>query len=165
MKRNTNFSRTLLKYKYLLVSLFVACSLGASFGHAHANALAPKTAVLAAAKEPCQAHEFFGLLPWYHYLKLDPKTCEVQDFNLLPGGGQHSGLVLILLAIIDDLLRIAGLVAVGFIVYAAFNFITSQGNPEDAAKARGTAINALIGLMLAMFAVVLISFIGNKLGG
>jgi len=165
MKRINDFSNRLFRHKYLLVSLFIACSLGLSFAHAHANAFAPKTTLVAAAKEPCQTHEFFGLLPWYHYLKLNPKTCEVQDFNLLPGGGQHSDLVLVLLAIIDDLLRIAGLVAVGFIVYAAFNFITSQGNPEDAAKARGTAINALIGLLLAMFAIVLVSFIGNKLGG
>jgi uncharacterized membrane protein YccC len=70
---------------------------------------------------------------------------------------------LIGLAAVDILLRVAGLVAVGFLVYAAFNFITSQGNPEDAAIARGTAINALIGLLLAMFAIVMVSFIGKSL--
>ncbi|HET7320745.1 MAG TPA: hypothetical protein VFI84_04150 [Candidatus Saccharimonadales bacterium] len=113
----------------------------------------------------CQAHDFFGLKPWYQYLPLD-SNCDIKNsFHVLPGGGHQSDLVLILLAVIDDLLRIAGLVAVGFIIYAAISFITSQGNPEDTARARSTAINALVGLVIAIVAVAFVSFLGNKLGG
>lgn len=130
-----------------------------------AAGLSGGSAFAASASSPCEAHSFFGLLPWYRYLQLDPKTCDVINFNLLPGGGQQSDLLLIMLAVVDDLLRIAGLVAVGFIIYASISFITSQGNPEDTARARGTAINAIIGLVVAIVAVVFVSFIGNKLGG
>ena len=119
---------------------------------------------------------FFGLKPWYQYI---PKKeiggdCNIKCFNVftIPDsekpndcGQRASDIPRVLLAVVDDLLRIAGLVALGFIIYAAFNFITSQGNPEDAAKARATAINALVGLIIAMIAVALVSFIGNRLGG
>jgi hypothetical protein len=103
---------------------------------------------------------FFGLPVWYKYLNPTQGpggSCDFSHFSF------PNDLLLIGLAAVDILLRVAGLVAVGFLVYAAFNFITSQGNPEDAAKARGTAINALIGLLLAMFAIVMVSFIGKSL--
>ena len=117
-------------------------------------------------------HGFLGLEPWFQYI---PKSeigadCGIKCFNVFnqskPNdcGETGSDLPRVALAIVDDLLRIAGLVAVGFIIYAAFNFITSQGNPEDATNARHMAINALIGLLLAMFAIVLVSFIGKSLG-
>lgn len=112
----------------------------------------------------CKPSTFFGLVPWYQYLPLD-SSCQLNGhFTLLDKGG-HSDILLILLAVVDDLLRIAGLVAVGFIIYASINFITSQGNPEDAASARKTAINALIGLVIATVAVGLVSYIGNTLKG
>lgn len=114
---------------------------------------------------------FFGLEPWYYYLGREMQGCDINCFNLLPQtvrnscGQLESDVPLVLLAIVDDLLRIAGLVAVIFLIYAAINLITSQGNSEDAAKARNTAIYALVGLLFSMIAVVLVSFIGRSLGG
>jgi hypothetical protein len=58
-------------------------------------------------------------------LELDAGTCEVINFNLL-GTGSDSGLLLIALAIVDMLLRVAGLVAVAFVIWGGFNYITSQ---------------------------------------
>lgn len=153
------------QFKYALILGAIVLIAGLSGGHVHAQSAPDPQATPTATAPVCQAHSFFGLQPWYQYLQLDPSTCDVKNFNLLPGGGRQSDLLLIMLAVIDDLLRIAGLAAVGFIIYASINFITSQGNPEDTARARSTAINALIGLVIATVAVVFVSFIGNKLGG
>jgi hypothetical protein len=107
---------------------------------------------------------FFGLIPWYQYLKLN-STCDVTNFNLLPSGGASSDVPLILLAVVDDLLRLAGLVAFAYLIVGAIQYITSQGSPDATAKAQSTIVNALVGLAIALVAVVFVSFIGNKLGG
>lgn len=120
----------------------------------------PSSAWLFAAGQ-CADKTFLGLVPWYHYLQLN-KNCEIPDFTLL---GSRSDILLIILAVIDDLLRVAGIVAVVFVIYAGFRYVTSQGSPEETSKAQSTIINALIGLAIAMIAVALVSYIGNKLGG
>ncbi len=83
--------------------------------------------------------------------------------------GANSSLLLILLAIVDDLFRLAGLLAVGFIIYSGFQFVLSQGSPEESAKARTTGINALVGLGISLVAIVFVTFLGgqvdNRSGG
>lgn len=107
---------------------------------------------------------FLGLKPWWYYLpdsSFDNKTCEVVKFNVLQG---KSDIPLILLAIIDDLLRLAGLVAVGFVLTGGIKYITSQGDPEGIAKAQSTIQNALVGLAVTVIAVAFVSFVGTQLG-
>jgi FtsH-binding integral membrane protein len=79
--------------------------------------------------------------------------------------GSSSQLPLVLIAVVDDLLRIAGLVALAFVVISAIKFITSEGNPENATNARNTLINALVGLAITVTATIFVSFLGNQLGG
>jgi hypothetical protein len=126
----------------------------------------------AAAPAECEK-QFFGLQPWYHYLpandfgnvKGSPDPCNINsNFSLLPGSGSGD-LPLILLAVVDDLLRIAGMVAVGFVIYGAIQYIASQGSPDATAKAQSTIINALVGLAMAIVAITFVSFLGRSLGG
>ena len=112
---------------------------------------------------------FFGLVPWYKYLnhKIDPVTCDFYrgskgELNILPTG-KETDVVLILAALVDNLLRIAGFLAVVFVIVGAVQYITSQGNPEDTGKAKDTIINALMGLAVCIVAVAFISFIGHRL--
>jgi len=127
----------------------------------------------------CNKPTFFGLEPWYQYLVVYRQTprdgdsfCQV-CFNLL--GNQPlpsppcnrsstSDISLILLAIVDDLLRVAGIVAIAMVLYSSVKFITSQGEPEEVVKARSSIINALIGVAIAMVAIGVVSFIGAKVG-
>jgi len=67
------------------------------------------------------------------------------------------------LAIVDILLRIVGLVSVGFVIYGGFRYITSQGEPDATKKALATVVNALIGMAIAIFAVTIVSFMGSTL--
>ena len=123
------------------------------------NAFLPLIHTFAAGS--CQ-RTFFGLKSWYAYLQLNGyPDCSVKNFTLL--GGQSSFL-LIGLAILDDLIRVAALVAVAFVIYGGIQYVTSQGSPEDTTKARQTIINALVGLLLAIVAASLVSFVGSKLG-
>ena len=129
--------------------------------------------IFAAPPAGCQ-HDFFGLLPWYHYLPdkdfgvtigTQTFSCDINsNFTFISSSGTGD-LPLIGLAIVDDLLRVAGIVAVAFIIYGAIQYTTSQGNPEQTSRAQSTIINALIGLAIAMVAVVFVSFLGNSLAG
>jgi Type IV secretion system pilin len=128
--------------------------------------------IFASSASQCQ-HDFFGLLPWYYYLPdkdfgvtIQGQTfgCDINtNFTFISSGGTGGDLPLIGLAIVDDLLRIAGMVAVAFVIYGAIQFIGSQGSPDQTSKAQTTVINALIGLAIAMIAVVFVSFLGNSL--
>ncbi len=121
---------------------------------------------------------FLGLEPWYEYMPkelVDPAedpahACEVKCFNIfqlsVPNdcGQRRSDIPGVLLAVIDDLLRIIGVVAIGFVFYGAFKYVESRGNPEKTAQAQSTIINALAGTGIAMVAVGFIAFLGNQLG-
>ena len=110
----------------------------------------------------CQEPSFFGLVPWYHYLNVDNR-CNIKSFTFLKAG-ESGDIPLVLLAVVDDLLRIAGLVAVGFVIYAGIQYITSQGEPDKTAKAQSAIINALVGLAVSIVAVGVVTYIGGRLG-
>jgi hypothetical protein len=110
----------------------------------------------------CKPPSFFGLKPWYQYLETD-SNCNIQNFKVL-GGTSGSDFVLIGLALIDDLLRIAGFIAVLYIVYGGVLYVTSQGSPEQTGKAQNTIQNALIGLVIAIISVSFVTFLGGRIG-
>jgi len=103
----------------------------------------------------CGGGSFFGLLKWYAYLPTTQCTPSVSSLN---------DIWLIVAAIIEDLLRVAGIVAVFMVIFGGISFITSQGNPEKAAEARNTITYALIGLLIAVSAAVIITFVAKSLG-
>jgi hypothetical protein len=109
---------------------------------------------------------FFGLVPWYQYLTLKAfPDCSVTSFdNANAIVGQNSPLLLVGLAILDDLIRVAALVAVGYVIYGGIQYITSQGSPDATKKAQQTIINALAGVAIAIVAAAIVSFLGSKLG-
>ncbi len=56
-------------------------------------------------------------------------------------------------------LHIIGYLAVGFIIWGGIQFMLSEGNPDKAASARNTIINASVGLVLALASVAIIRFV------
>lgn len=106
---------------------------------------------------------FLGLETWFHYLPASAFNgdCTIKSFDVL---GQNSGFLLIALAIFDDLIRIAGLIAVGFVIWGGIQYVTSQGAPDATKKALSTIINALIGLAVALISAPIVAFIGTRLG-
>jgi hypothetical protein len=100
---------------------------------------------------------FLGFPTWYSYL---PGTTDANNV-CSPQFTSLSDVWLIVAAIIEILLRLAALVAIVMVIYGGVEFITSQGESEKAAKARSTVINALIGLVIAVGAAAIISFIAG----
>jgi cbb3-type cytochrome oxidase subunit 3 len=111
------------------------------------------------AVSPC-IHSFLGFVPWNYYLQTD-NTCQITGFNVL---GANSGILLILLAILDDLFRAAGLLAVVFVIIAGTQFILGQGKPGEMEKARMGILNALVGLGISLVAIAVVSYLGSRLG-
>lgn len=109
----------------------------------------------------CYSNSFFGFPHWYEYLDVDKsnatKVCQVINFSF-PGD-----LTLVAMAVLDMALRLAGMVAVGFVIYGAIQYVTSRGEPDGIKNAQNTIINALIGLTIAVLATGVVRFIGNQI--
>jgi hypothetical protein len=103
-------------------------------------------------------------VPWYKYLSGEtvngkcspvfPKTSK-QNYDLA------KGVPLILMAIIELLLRISGLIAIGFIIYGSIQYIYSQGSPDSLKGAKSTITNAIVGLVIVMLATGFVQFLGG----
>ncbi len=110
--------------------------------------------------DPASVKTFFSLTPWYQYLKGEPDSFG----KCIPQIGNGSDIGLIVLAVIDTMLKVAALVAIGFVIYGGIQYIISQGEPSKANDAKNTIINALVGLVIAMSAAGIVSFIGFSIG-
>lgn len=104
----------------------------------------------------CSGGSFFGFPTWYEYLPKATGTCN-------PALNSIMDIWLIVAAGIDILLHLAALVAVGFIIYGGFQFIISQGDPAKNAQARGTVINALAGLGIAIVAAATVGYVAGRI--
>ena len=100
---------------------------------------------------------FLGFPTWYKYLQVNPSDgCEI-TFEF------PQDITKVLLALFEILLRVAGIVAVVFVVVGGFQYITSSGEPDRAKAARGTIINALVGLVIAAMATVIVNVVAGRL--
>lgn len=100
---------------------------------------------------------FFGFPAWHKYLDHNTAggVCNV-ELN------QLNDIWLIALAIAEILLRIAVVAAIAFVLIGGFKYITSRGNPDKTTSAKNTVIDGLIGLVIAVTATTIISFIARK---
>jgi hypothetical protein len=111
---------------------------------------------------------FLQFPTWYKYILEEPviidpdgsgpqqRQCNVQ-FNFPDDIGK------VLLAGFEIILRVGSLVAVGFVIYGGFQYIISQGSPDSIKNARTTIINALVGMVITIFASAIVSLIGNSI--
>src|ERR1700689_3547884 len=102
---------------------------------------------------PCTQNHFLGLPTWYEYLKCNggsPSLTGITDVWLIAA------------AIVDILLRVPAIIAIFMLIYGGIQFITSQGEPERAKQARGTIINALIGLVISVVAATIVTYIAGR---
>jgi hypothetical protein len=102
---------------------------------------------------------FLAFPTWYRGLECDTNG------NIDIQGGEVGPIVFtIALNILDIGLRIAGILAVGFVVFGGFQYMTARGEPENAKKGRDTVIKALIGMGIAMVSAFVVAFVVARLG-
>jgi hypothetical protein len=145
----------------LLVGLFVTVNILAVM-----TVLMPQSAS-AASQEECEGNNSITIFPkWYKYLNPDWATPPggTAPECILRGGTFPDAIPGIALAIFEILLRVAGLVGTIFVIYGGFQYLISTGEPDKAKNARTTIINALIGLLIAMFATVIVNVVGRNIG-
>lgn len=139
----------MIKRVILALSLIVAGAVG----------LAGVSSQPALAQSCEQKGMILTIKPWYYGLT-GGANCELQT----PAGaaGMRTFVATIALNIAEALIQIAGFVAVGFVIYGGFLFLTSSGQPEKAAAARKTIINALVGAVVAGSAVLLVNLVARQ---
>jgi hypothetical protein len=104
---------------------------------------------------------FFGFPTWYKYI---PGQCNTQGITMPPNVSIFDVIPLIGLAILEIALRLAGILAIFFVIYGGIIYTTSQGEPDKVGQAKGTIINALAGLVICVLAVAVVSFVGARVG-
>ena len=65
--------------------------------------------------------------------------------------------------VLQILFSVMGAVAVFIITLAGFKYVTSGGNPENVAKAKGTIIYAAVGLVVSLIAFSIVTFVVKNL--
>ena len=128
---------------------------------------------------PCDDGEYsdsvLGIPVWYRYLdvrkdvfifedgsevdgKCTPRIQRDSDGNL-----EASSVLPIGLALLEALMSLAGIVAVVMVIWGGFQFVLTQGEPDKAAGARKTVINAAVGLVIVIVATRVVAFIAERI--
>ena len=63
--------------------------------------------------------------------------------------------------IINWILIAAGIIAIGFIIFAGIRYVTSGGDQEKVKKAKNTLLYAIIGLLIAALAMIIVNLVLN----
>ena len=106
----------------------------------------------------CTSEALFGLPSWNKYLDYGHNAngqCTLGD------GFVATDIWLVAAAILEILIRVAGVVAVFYVIAGGFKFMTSQGSPDQTAQARKTIINAIAGLTIAVVAISAVSYVAT----
>lgn len=137
--------------KSWLLALIFAVSVGGT-GIA---VVSPQVASAASKCEP----SFLGFPPWYRGLTDD--KCNIKS----PGSDIQGFALKVSLNILDIILRLVGFLAVGFVIFGGFKYITSTGSTDGMAKAKSTIMNALIGLGLSIASVGIVNAVAGSIDG
>ena len=119
--------------------------------------LAPSQLTQAQVQGGCgDTRYFLGIPSWDRGLD----SCEDIGIKELVNEDKSKNPVLIVtLNITEIIIRLAGLVAIVFIIIGGFKYVLSEGNPQKVAEAQGAVINAVIGLVIAILATAVINIV------
>jgi hypothetical protein len=148
--------------KLLFTMLLVISLLGGGMS------LSTATASAAVAPECDGSGSFLFFPTWYRYLDISfvDGSCQINlPEDSLGNTDWQQVLPRVGLAAIDILLRVGTIVAIGFVMYGGFRYITSQGEPDGTKAARQTILNAVIGLIITLLATGIVAFAANVLTG
>jgi len=110
---------------------------------------APFTQVAAS----CDTGGFFGFPSW--------DACLQHTADGSPQITKLSDLWLIGFPLVTTMVKAAGYLAAGFIIWGGVKYIKSAGNPSEITAAKTVIQNAIIGLIICILAVAMVQFIAG----
>lgn len=115
---------------------------------------------VAMAADNCRGSGALAIPTWHKYIPTNPPPdCSFKDAEEV--GGRF--VILIIFGVFEALLWVAGFLAVLFVAYGGFKFLTSNGEPNNISAAKTTLLNALIGLAIAILGSQVVGFIARNL--
>lgn len=83
--------------------------------------------------------------------------------DIQPTGLPEAKLETTLPSVLKIVFMVAALLSLVFVTMGGFKYTTSNGDPQGVAKAKNTIIAALVGLVIAVFAFTIVSFVTGRL--
>lgn len=112
---------------------------------------------------------FFVLPAWYRGLSQTTSSVNGRDVCLINFTDKthtwQQSVVTVAINVLDGLIRLAGLLAVVFIILGGIRYITSQGESSGISAAKQTITRAITGLIIAICAVLILNFIAGTIFG
>lgn len=65
--------------------------------------------------------------------------------------------------VMNTMFYIVGIVSIVMIIYGGMKYTTSSGDPKKVASAKATILYAVIGLIVALFAVAIVQFVSTRI--
>ena len=99
---------------------------------------------------------FFGLPAWYR--GLTESDCSIKKIG--DGGIPLPDFIWTIVGnIFDGIFRVAGVIAVGYIMWGGIQYMLASGDPGKNGKAKTTITNAVIGLIIAVVASAIVNLV------
>lgn len=112
--------------------------------------------------KPGSGGSFLRFPTWYKYLDGE-RTAGNNCTPVIDLSERPEDLAKILLAVFEIILRVAGLVAVIFVIWGGFVYLLSQGEPDKIKGARETIVHALVGLAIAVSATAIVNLVARNI--
>lgn len=93
---------------------------------------------------------------WFHGLKCEDNVVKITSVDEI---------WIIVMNILQWLIIAGGYVALYFIIWGGFKYITSTGDPQKVTSAKNTIVNAVIGLVIVLASVAIIRTIQASIKG
>lgn len=143
-----------MKRKFL--SFLAAIIFATGVGGAALTLTAPAPAYASAKCE----NRILTFPPWYRGLTGTHPQCNIKSPTEL--GGISTFIWKIGLNVLEIMLQLVGYVAVGYIIFGGYKYMTSVGSPDGMVKARQVITNAVIGLIISLFSVVVVTLVAGS---
>lgn len=120
--------------------------------------LALTFAPTASAADPCSGRGFLGLPTWYR--GLTDSNCNIRS-PTRDDEGMGNFVWRIVLNVIEALMMVVGYASVVMIIVGGFFYMTAAGQPDKIKSAKGTILNAVIGLVIALSSVAIVNVVAR----
>lgn len=144
---------------------FATMLLASMVGGSFMTLAAPSS--VSAAENPRCPDTVLTFPTWYRGLQ--KSNCEIKSpdsFESEPGknDGPSNYIWLIVLNVVEIALQLVGYLAVGFIIYGGFKYITGAGAPDKITAGRKIILNAVIGLVISLFSIAIVNLVVRGFG-